>query len=332
VYEEAIIILSYKKFQIVIAGLDNVEARIWLNETLCDLVEYGTDGEIKVDSIIPLIDGGTEGFNGQARLFLPRMTSCYECSLASMPEEKGHFHLCTLADVPRIPEHCIQWALITQWPLLESFTSVTEYKMGERKDEKDEKKMDTGGVQLDKDNVNHMTWIFNRDEERAKKFGIGGVTYHLTQQVVKHIIPAIASTNALISAACVNEALKFLTHASYNLNNYLMYTGQQQTGTHSETFKYKRNPHCRACKPPVVIKMDQKSTLQEFVNILQTDHGLEEPTFSSEKKVLYERIMASSYTDKKLNQPMSELVKSGDLIKATDKNKTHKKVIITFEN
>ena len=80
----------YKQFDIVIAGLDNIEARQFLNSTLVNLVEFDpATGEVDPDTVIPLIDGGTEGFAGQARVFLPRITSCYECSLASMPPQTG---------------------------------------------------------------------------------------------------------------------------------------------------------------------------------------------------------------------------------------------------
>lgn len=96
--------VRYGQFDIVIAGLDNIEARQWLNQMLVSLVRYDSEGEIDIDSVIPFIDGGTEAFGGQARVFLPRLTSCFECSLASMQPQTG-FAVCTIRNVPRIPEH-----------------------------------------------------------------------------------------------------------------------------------------------------------------------------------------------------------------------------------
>ena len=46
----------YMQFQMVICGLDSIEARRWINSTLVSLYE-----EDNPDSLKPLIDGGTEG-------------------------------------------------------------------------------------------------------------------------------------------------------------------------------------------------------------------------------------------------------------------------------
>ena len=46
----------YLQFNIIICGLDSIEARRWINATLVGMVD-----EDNSDSLKPLIDGGTEG-------------------------------------------------------------------------------------------------------------------------------------------------------------------------------------------------------------------------------------------------------------------------------
>jgi ubiquitin-activating enzyme E1 C len=53
----------YRSFNIVVCGLDSILARRWINGLLLSLLEYDeATGVIDQGTIIPLIDGGTEGF------------------------------------------------------------------------------------------------------------------------------------------------------------------------------------------------------------------------------------------------------------------------------
>ena len=70
----------FRQFNVIIGGLDNLDARRWINEKVHDLVEFSDNGEVKQETVIPYIDGGTEGFLGQSRVVIPYSTSCLGCS------------------------------------------------------------------------------------------------------------------------------------------------------------------------------------------------------------------------------------------------------------
>lgn len=219
----------YRQFKLVICGLDNVMARRWINQKLHSLVvkEVNEDGKIiglDPETVIPMIDGGTEAFKGQVQIFAPHCdVSCFECR-TGLFAPPTRFQLCTLASKPRVPEHCIAWVTELQWAK-------------ERPSEK-----------IDCDNPEHVQFIFDRASARAKEFGIEGVTYFLTLGVAKNIIPAVASTNAIISAACCVEALKLLTYRGYTLNNNLFYNGEE--GVNAQYEFTHQSADCIVCGPP----------------------------------------------------------------------------------
>ena len=84
----------FKSFDIVLNGLDNVDARRHVNR--CCLAAN-----------VPLIESGTQGYLGQVRVILKGTSQCYECN---PPPAKKEYPVCTVRNHPDKPVHVIHWA------------------------------------------------------------------------------------------------------------------------------------------------------------------------------------------------------------------------------
>ena len=141
--------------------------------------------------------------------------------------------------------------------------------------------------------------------------------------VVKNIIPAVASTNAIIAASCVNETVKLLSFCSQTLNTYMMFMGS--AGVYSHTFVFEQKEDCPVCASKVrKISISSKMSLNELIQILcDSDLRLKKPSITSagSNKTLY---MQNPPTLEKalrpnLDKPLLSLIgENGDELIVTD--------------
>jgi ubiquitin-activating enzyme E1 C len=281
----------YRNFQIIVSGLDSITARRWINSMVFSLLELDEDTKA-VTHTIPLIDGGTEGFKGNARVIIPGFnTPCIECTLDLYPPQIN-YPLCTIAHTPRLPEHCIEYVKILLWP--------KEKPFGEE-------------VAIDGDDPNHCQWIYEKSLERAQEFSIEGVTYRLTQGVIKHIIPAVASTNAIIAAACANEAFKIASSSAPYLNNYMIFNDSD--GIYTYTYEAEKKEDCIVCSNlSKTIKFKRNAKLEELIQFLINEYQMKSPgivttTPEGKTKTLYMQTVSSieEMTRPNLKKTLEEL-------------------------
>lgn len=84
----------FKQFNVVMNGLDNLDARRHVNR-LCLAAE------------VPLVESGTTGFLGQVTVHVKGKTECYECQPKPVPKS---YPVCTITSTPSKFVHCIVWA------------------------------------------------------------------------------------------------------------------------------------------------------------------------------------------------------------------------------
>lgn len=121
--------------------------------------EYDSNDEPVEETVKPMVDGGTEGFKGHARVILPGTTPCFECTIWLFPPQVK-FPLCTLAETPRTAAHCIEYAHLIKWDevnflIIELYCALFVCSIN----------IDTvwqvhSGKSFDPDNPEHMQWVY----------------------------------------------------------------------------------------------------------------------------------------------------------------------------
>lgn len=282
----------YIQFHLILCGLDSVEARRWINALLVGIVDPCNP----TDTTIPMIDGGTEGLHGQCRLVIPKITACIECNLDffDMGNEESNTHkrypLCTIAQTPRLPEHCIEWAMLIAFP--------QEYK-----------------DQFDPHDIEHLNWVYSKAKERAEQCSIEQVSWPLTLGVVQNIVPSMISTNALIAGMCVMTAIQLLQAGSLvrtqSDSDYYMFHGAL-SGIYCYPFQAEKRMDCPVCSGiPYTEKNLSSMILSEWISQFSKKHGWNwtSPCIRTGERTLYMSTPLCLFeaTKHQLNMKLGEL-------------------------
>lgn len=281
----------YEKFDLVIGGLDNLEARFWLNRKLVSIAS-------KTNKIIPYIDGGTTSWDGNIMVVFPSKTACYKC-LDPAPD-KSNFQMCTLASNPRKPEHCVMYAH-SNWgdkTIFDFFDNTDPF---------------------DVDNDEHLNTVLKAARLHAKNHNLDfNIDEKFARKVIKKTVPAIASTQAIIASWCCTEALKILTECApvfdnkvnekglfHNQMNY--YGNSDFKGINMEIMTILRVKCCEACSGAQTMIYDENETIENFMKRIA-----EEKLLPSEVVSLMQDVEPKKKTicNKKLKMNLKNLKKT----------------------
>lgn len=133
--------------------------------------------------------------------------------------------------------------------------------------------------------------------------------------VTKNVIPAIASTNALIAAVSTNEVFKILSGCNPPLNNYLLYKGGTFIGC--ETALLAKKPTCQACKTrqnrleKLVFKLSHLDNLEKVLGeIKKKFEYLGQPFVNHRGKIILNPGDTQRF-EARIKTPLADLIAEG---------------------
>ncbi|KAG0044685.1 E1 ubiquitin-activating protein uba2 [Gryganskiella cystojenkinii] len=144
-------------------------------------------------------------------------------------------------------------------------------------------------VSFDKDDAETLDFVTATANLRAHVYGIDEKSRFDVKAMAGNIIPAIATTNAIVAGLMVMLAFKILNKRIADCKtSYLVYGGHRPQLIVSEPLA-KPNPKCYICRNSYIgLKIDtMTSTVQDFVTILE-DSGLTDVEIQENGRVIHD--------------------------------------------
>ncbi len=225
----------YKKADVVIGGLDSMNARLNLN---AHCIRFRK----------PLVDGGVSGYHGHMYTVFPYYNACYECNPIPVGEVDD-MAACTVVGIPRKRIHCV---FKGQMSFKEEFDRDPNPK-----------------------NLDDIAYIQEKVNKLVDKHGFPPrYTKSDIVKIIDRHDPGIITINAAISALESHEAIKIIHWKSGHkalgrpITSYVIYNAITQKIYHVNK---KRNPNCSQCGENVrrvKIQLDKKSPCRKIIELL----------------------------------------------------------------
>ncbi|XP_044290116.1 SUMO-activating enzyme subunit 2 isoform X3 [Varanus komodoensis] len=292
----------FRQFTLVMNALDNRAARNHVNR-MCLAAD------------VPLIESGTAGYLGQVTVIKKGVTECYECQ--PKPTQKT-FPGCTIRNTPSEPIHCIVWAKYLFNQLFGEEDADQEVSPDRADPEaawepaEAEARARASNEDGDIKRVSTKQWAKSTGYDAVKLFTKlfkDDIRYLLTmdklwrkrnpptpldwneiqnQAMAGNIIPAIATTNAIIAGLIVLEGLKILSGKIDQCRAIFL---NKQPNPRKKLLVPcaldPPNPHCYVCasKPEVTVRLNvhkvsvltlQDKIVKEKFNMVAPDVQIED--------------------------------------------------------
>ncbi|KAF9136095.1 E1 ubiquitin-activating protein uba2 [Mortierella sp. 14UC] len=144
-------------------------------------------------------------------------------------------------------------------------------------------------VQFDKDDSETLDFVTATANLRAHVYGIEEKSRFQVKAMAGNIIPAIATTNAIVAGMMVMLAFKILNKRIADCKtSYLVYGRHRPQLIVSEPLA-KPNPKCYICRNSYIsLKIDtEKSTVQDLITLLE-ENSLQEVEIQENGRVIYD--------------------------------------------